>query len=869
MKHNKTRGTGKGMRKFIAVLITLVMITGMAHLAMIPSIALDTSGVTIWTVSLISGDNVNTMKVLDGTKIPLPVTPAPPEGMIVTGFLGWWSEESGDEDSGVIHYGLSDFPMTINKDITLYARFDNKYTVTYIDRGQVVYKQKITSGEMFPLLGAGSLSTPNIGDTFSAWKDKSSGDIITSGFPITSDITLEAYYTKNEVFVVTFISGVSPTTFRLVALGDTVEEPDEPEYGMPGFVRWSQIFNGSDAYNFSTPVTGDLVLYAVWSPPLSANDYPNEYIVNFYDSYGGAHVALQSVSIGGRATPVMYVKGVSYEGKGEFLGWYYKSDTIEFQFSFDILINDNYDLYAKWKTQPYTLTYDISPATETRPIDNNNYAYGNSVKLQGLEDYNHPTGQIFVGWKIGNTLYYPNNSFIITENTTAIAYYVPITTASDLITITYVANRDGAEPDASLVESFKCNKDTELFLYGSDAYTCDGYILVGLNTKADCSGTSYGFSGAVKATEDITFYGVWNEDDNTNETTYTVTYAPGDHGTFAAVPHKQLTLGQDTPAAPTSTPGEPGWKFTGWKPTVAATVTGDMTYIAQWEQYYTVTYAPGDHGTFTAVPHSQLTLGQDTPAAPTSTPGEPGWKFTGWTPAVTPTVTGDMTYTAQWEQFYTVIYAPGTHGTFTQVTHSPLTPGQDTPAAPAATGESGWVFAGWSPSRSLTVTGNATYVAQWSLYEPPPDNNPPETDPPETDPPETDPPETDPPETDPPETDPPETDPPVNPQPPEPPYIPGGTDFFVPPIPMESSSTIVETEDGGWLELDENGTPLGKWEWDGTEWVFEEYEPPLSDMPMTNIQSLAGFYIVMLIMLTSCSIRVIAQIKQRKSHSKF
>ncbi len=66
---------------------------------------------------------------------------------------------------------------------------------------------------------------------------------------------------------------------------------------------------------------------------------------------------------------------------------------------------------------------------------------------------------------------------------------------------------------------------------------------------------------------------------------------------------------------------------------------------------------------------------------------------------------------------YTISYKPGEHGTFA-VTSSTVEYGLSTPAAPAVTGESGYQFTGWSPSIRSTVTGDATYVAQWKyLYE--------------------------------------------------------------------------------------------------------------------------------------------------------
>jgi len=43
-------------------------------------------------------------------------------------------------------------------------------------------------------------------------------------------------------------------------------------------------------------------------------------------------------------------------------------------------------------------------------------------------------------------------------------------------------------------------------------------------------------------------------------------------------------------------------------------------------------------------------------------------------------------------------------------------------------------------------------------------------------------------------------------------------------------------QDGnGWIELDSNGTPLGKWSWDEAKsmWVFEEY-PPVTNIPQPD-----------------------------------
>ena len=61
---------------------------------------------------------------------------------------------------------------------------------------------------------------------------------------------------------------------------------------------------------------------------------------------------------------------------------------------------------------------------------------------------------------------------------------------------------------------------------------------------------------------------------------YTVTYEPGEHGTFKTQKH-DAKHGDPTPAFDGEATGEPGWTFAGWEPEVADTVTENATYIAK------------------------------------------------------------------------------------------------------------------------------------------------------------------------------------------------------------------------------------------------------------------------------------------------
>ena len=87
------------------------------------------------------------------------------------------------------------------------------------------------------------------------------------------------------------------------------------------------------------------------------------------------------------------------------------------------------------------------------------------------------------------------------------------------------------------------------------------------------------------------------------------------------------------------------WKYTENKLPVTFTVKCETVPE---ETYYTVTYTDGVGGTAFANQVKRVKSGDPTPAF-SGTPSRSGYTFTGWTPAVTDTVTGNVTYTAQWK----------------------------------------------------------------------------------------------------------------------------------------------------------------------------------------------------------------------------
>ena len=142
-------------------------------------------------------------------------------------------------------------------------------------------------------------------------------------------------------------------------------------------------------------------------------------------------------------------------------------------------------------------------------------------------------------------------------------------------------------------------------------------------------------------------YAVWEKN------TYTVTYTDGVNGEAFADQAYTAKYEDATPAFE-GTPARAGYKFLGWEPTVAETVTENATYVAQWEKLYTVTYTDGVDGAAFADQTYTVKEGDATPAFD-GTPTREGYVFLGWEPEVAGTVTANATYTAKWEEALTEV----------------------------------------------------------------------------------------------------------------------------------------------------------------------------------------------------------------------
>lgn len=159
-------------------------------------------------------------------------------------------------------------------------------------------------------------------------------------------------------YTVQFVSrGGSAVDARTVGYGQTVTKPQDPTFGSYEFLGWFLNLDDVDSFNFNTPITSDIVLYARWNVTL--------YTVSF-DACGGTAVNAQTVVKGKEATEPT----TTWEGY-EFLGWY-TDENYTTEFDFDQQITSDVTLYAKWSIE-FSLSadgsyYSVSGYRGTAPV---------------------------------------------------------------------------------------------------------------------------------------------------------------------------------------------------------------------------------------------------------------------------------------------------------------------------------------------------------------------------------------------------------------------------------------------------------------------------------------------------------------------
>jgi len=313
---------------------------------------------------------------------------------------------------------------------------------------------------------------------------------------VIGNITLYAKWSENpsDTFTITFYSnGGSTVASQFVHEGERVNRPPDPTRAGWAFANWYVDYECTTAYNFSTPVTSNLNLYASW-----VDTSRSKYTVTFY-SNEGSDVDSQSVYEGERV-----VRPDDPTRAGHvFVNWY--ADTnFNVVYQFTAPVTRHIDIYARWV--PATVTFDRNSGdTEANPrtitLTPPPPTVGN-LPAPPLR-----AGYTFTGW---NTQANGTGAAF----TTAVTVYGNITVYAQWNPITYYVayNANGG------TGTMNPNPSSHIYdienALTANVFTRTGYTFDGWNTQTDGQGTDYADGQSVKnltamAGATVTLYAKW------------------------------------------------------------------------------------------------------------------------------------------------------------------------------------------------------------------------------------------------------------------------------------------------------------------------------------------------------------------------
>lgn len=284
---------------------------------------------------------------------------------------------------------------SISKQIRLYVI--NTYTVNFNTRLADLTVEPISG-----ILEGYSLPEPTItrqGYVLEGWyKDVQCSENEKFNFEtdyVTSNMTLYAKWVAIKPVITFDTTGGNSIDSQMIAYGNMATKPKTPVKAGYMFEGWYTDEECTAEFDFTTKLTESIVLYAKWTRI--------DYIVTF-EVNGGTPVAPRTVNI---LTEWKTSEPTPTRTYYTLEGWYTdESFTQKFDFGFEI--TSDLTLYAKWKINQYTITFNTNGGTEIEPITAD---YGAQIKKP-----DDPTklNDTFVGWDKEIPTSMPDNDMIIT-----------------------------------------------------------------------------------------------------------------------------------------------------------------------------------------------------------------------------------------------------------------------------------------------------------------------------------------------------------------------------------------------------------------------------------------------------------------------
>lgn len=493
------------------------------------------------TFNSVGGTSVPTQNVEYNHKVSEPTDPT----KVGYEFIEW--QLDGDE---------YDFNKKVKKNLYLIAVWEiETYDVTFnsnggtvVDDEEVDYNTPVDEPE----------DPTKDHYTFGGWK--LNGESYVFSTPVIEDITLEAVWVI-DTFEITYNSnGGSTVDSEEVDYNTTATEPTDPIKDHYTFGDWE--LNG-EPYVFSTPVTEDLTLEAVW--------IIDTFTVS-YDSDGGSAIASEEVDYMSQATEPAVPTKTGYA----FVEW--TLNTVEYDFSSEV--TESFELVAVWQADAYNIIFDSNGGSSvtTQVVD---YGEKASEPIDPTKD-----GHSFVEWQLENLLYDFNT--VVTGHTTLVAVW-----DIDEYTIDYNAN-GGTPVDSENVEYMDLATEPEDPT--REGYTFSGWVF---------DEALYNFSTPV--VNRLTLIAMWSEIEVED---YTISF----NSNGGSAVGSQIVLGGFQVSKP-SNPSRTGYTFVRWNLNnlsydFGQPVNNIFTLDAVWSLIPTSTPSPPSPPTPSA-PTPNITLDRD------------------------------------------------------------------------------------------------------------------------------------------------------------------------------------------------------------------------------------------------------------------
>lgn len=279
-----------------------------------------------------------------------------------------WHRTSDFSDEAVT------FPLEITKDTTLYAKWQQEFTVSFETNGGDEIESYKTG------LIQESPDTSRTNYIFDGWYTTSdfSGDAVNFPCTITKPITLYAKWIPTYLVSFECNGGGAISSYRASEISFS------PETSRDGydFIAWYTDPAFTSAVEFLYTLTADTTFYAKWQQKFTV----------IFEANGGTSVS---------ALQTGYIESSPSTTKTDcgFGGWYSTEDFSEgTQIEFPYTVTSDITLYAKWIAVQCTITYYANGATGGTVPESATVDKGSAYTVLGNTGILEKTGYAFTKW---------------------------------------------------------------------------------------------------------------------------------------------------------------------------------------------------------------------------------------------------------------------------------------------------------------------------------------------------------------------------------------------------------------------------------------------------------------------------------------